>query len=255
MNSQKSHDEDEEEVIILMQSNRQNMSSAYEQEYSRDLLKKIKLAGDQGLTKIHVIYRSKRDKGILQMKTILKAHSELDLINRASGRAFDKFLKTNDIPLSEVEKMNLEAEDAIKIRAELLKSMGAHMIIFSEGYGDRLHPNYWGKQLNQNLLNSIHRSQRDPTSTISKIEEGIPNEGTITVHQTSTPQPWYKTPPQCTTSFLLKRKICPQYDITSGIVCLIQEGEEKRMTCLFESNKMTHAHKKEIWSKDYGKKM
>ena len=49
MNSQKSHDEEEEEVIILMQNNRQNMSSAYEQEYSRDLLKKIKLAGDRGL--------------------------------------------------------------------------------------------------------------------------------------------------------------------------------------------------------------
>ena len=208
-----------------------------------------------GLTKIHMEYREEKDKAILQMITTLKAHKELDRINKATIRGLEKVLDTGELGLLDYEGKSYNAELALKIRSEILRSLGVYMITFGDGIGDRLHPNHWGKEINQELLNGIHRCQDNPISTIRMLENNVSNENTISMHQKNLPQPWWKTPPQCTTNFCLNKKFEPQVDESSGIIYFVQRGAEKKMTCVFEPNKTTHSHIKEIWSRKLGERV
>ena len=219
----KSRDSIEEEVIILMQINHKNKSKEYEQKYSKILHEEIKSAAVNGLTKIHLKYKNERQQGIRQMNNVLQAHEELDTINSLYHSMLEEYLYTNNTSLIDFESMNVLAEEVIKKRSAVMMNEEAYMIIFGDKYGDRLHPNHWGKELDQDLLDSIHALQSNSIDTISMTEKDISNEGTISPCQMGPPKPWYKTPPQCAVSFPLQRKIYPRYDSATGAMYITQE--------------------------------
>ena len=125
------------------------------------------------------------------------------------------------------------------------------MIIFSEGFCDRIHPHYWGNELNEDLLENLHVQSGRTNQTLFVNEKGIYGQDVVNLDELTEGEVCKeKIGSQCVVNFQHK-KIFAKSHKRSKTIRLIQEGYGKRMTCYLDQKTRTHSHKKEVWCKKY----
>ena len=169
-----------------------------------------------------------------------------------------EFTKSLNATLHSKVFLPYETEDLISLAREVImsrwrsmRSRGMHIIIFSEGFSNRIHPNYWGNELDEDLLENLHVQSEKINQTLFVSEKGICGRNVVNLDKLTEGEVRKEDiGSQCAVNFQHK-KIFAKYHKCSKTMRLIQEGYGRRMTCYLDQKTRAHSHKKEVWCKKY----
>ena len=190
---------------------------------------------------------SSEDQGISR----LVARMEMMRLNQEFTKALNNYLYSENFFPYETEDFIVKAREVILSRWWSMNCKGIHVIIFSEGFTDQIHPCYWGNVLDEDLLESLHVQTGRVNQTLFAVEKGIRGENVVKLSELSEGEiDKGKIGSQCVANFQ-HRKIFAKIYKYSGTMQLIQEGHGKRMTCYYDQVTLAHSHKKEVWCRKY----
>ena len=169
-----------------------------------------------------------------------------------------EFTKSLNATLHSKVFLPYETEDLISLAREVImsrwrsmSSRGMHIITFSEGFSNRIHPNYWGNELDEDLLENLHIQSGKVNQTLFVNEKGIYGRDVVNLDKLTEGEVRKEDiGSQCAVNFQHK-KIFAKYHKCSKTMKLIQEGHGRRMTCYLDQKTRAHSHKKEVWCKKY----
>ena len=220
-----------------------------------DRIQEFKAASKQLSTTESIIKKKKQRKLLNSSEDPelqkLAARMEMMKLNHEFTRALNNFLYSKNFFPNEAEDFIVMAREVVLSRWWSMSSRGIHVILFSEGFSDRIHPCYWGNVLDENLLEKLHEQTGRVNQTIFAVEKGVCGEDIVKLSELSEGEVNKKeVGSQCIANFQHKRIFAKIYKY-SGTMHLIQEGHGKRMTCYFDQITLAHSHKKEVWCQKY----
>lgn len=181
----------------------------------------------------------------------LIAQMEMMKLNREFSDVLNASLHSQNFLPYETENLMVSARESVMSRWSKMSAQGIYVVIFSEGFCDRLHPNYWGNKLNEDLLEKLHEQEGRINKTLYSVEKEIRGQDIVNLEALKTGKIHRgEIASGCVANFL-HTKIFARSHGRPKSMQLVQEGLGKRMTCFIDQASRTHAHKKEVWCSKY----